>query len=316
MSADDALFHYTSVDGALGILESNDFFASHIRYLNDLSELDHFKGFVRWILDEVIDDLEPHVAPKMISHLRKFVDAVAAAIVGEVEALVDIYTTSFSIPRDQFEWTNGLLSQWRAYGPAGGVVVEVGAKSFVALLEQQQASNLDNNYRFENVIYGDNVERISEMRNDFNARLSEHFEALIGRIIDRRKSFMKKENVYKSTLIALKDDLQVYGELISEISTRAIFFKHQAFKEENEFRVSVERPYYPGAADGDVKFRVRGGIPIPYIMLFNRQNIALPIRRILVGPHRDSNSRAAAFAKVVGRRGYNVVVETSSIPFV
>ena len=68
-----------------------------------------------------------------------------------------------------------------------------------------------------------------------------------------------------------------------------------------------------------IKFRERGGALIPYLELFggviNGPAGKLPIRRILVGPHVDSEKRAAGVRSMVKQYGMSVPVEVSGIPY-
>jgi hypothetical protein len=94
-----------------------------------------------------------------------------------------------------------------------------------------------------------------------------------------------------------------------------MFLKHQAFREEREFRVSVQRPIFPGLQDDEVKFRIRNGIPTPHILLFDHE-FDLAVQRIVVGPNRSAKERLYGFSKFVARRGLPVLVDLSNIPFV
>ena len=93
-------------------------------------------------------------------------------------------------------------------------------------------------------------------------------------------------------------------------------YKHHSFKEENEVRIFCA-PIIKNEKNLKLakrKFRTKGGKLIPYIELFNSTDIILPIERIIVGPHRDKESRASALR--VKLRNTNIEVTTSDIPYV
>jgi Protein of unknown function (DUF2971) len=309
----DGLFHYTTPEGALGILETQNLYATHVRYLNDISEIDHFKGFVLAELLELSNRIKVD-DERLFSYVRTIASDFAASIVDEVEKLADIFTISFSVPATDFIRKNGLLSQWRSYGSDGGVIIELDQKKFGDLL-YQQGMRSENLYNAETVTYGDDIERIAEMKEIFRRDVSEHFESLVYRLHARRTEPGPKEPLSESISEVLKGDLQIYTDVLSKISKWAIFFKHEGFREECEYRVSIQRPLYPGARDEQVLFRLKKGIPIPYILLLSETG-ELPIRRLIIGPHRDAKSRFSSFEKIVARRGIKATVDLSKIPFV
>jgi hypothetical protein len=100
----ELLFHYTSAQSFLGILETDSMWASHARYLNDRSELVY-----------AVDLMEAAIARR-----RRRCGATAGRILAatlhglaHVEASDVMFAASFSEVGD-------LLSQWRAYGDFGG----------------------------------------------------------------------------------------------------------------------------------------------------------------------------------------------------
>lgn len=53
-SETDYLYHYTTQDGLIGILDNNCIWATHYKFLNDYSEIDFFKN-------ELVKLIEPDV---------------------------------------------------------------------------------------------------------------------------------------------------------------------------------------------------------------------------------------------------------------
>ena len=52
-------------------------------------------------------------------------------------------------------------------------------------------------------------------------------------------------------------------------------------------------------SEKDRKFRDKNGQMVPYIDLFNSAEIELPIKRIIVGPHKEKEARAAALRDMI-----------------
>jgi hypothetical protein len=100
------LYHYTTAEGLLGIIESRTLWATSIHYLNDSSEYRYAFSLARTTLVETPGGLSPVQ-----------VRALFSALEGDWKGLEDQsrFVTSFSEHKDQ-------LSQWRAYGrPGGGI---------------------------------------------------------------------------------------------------------------------------------------------------------------------------------------------------
>ena len=57
-----AIFHYTDSNGLLGILSSNSLFATHYKYLNDLTE----GAAIRDLILPIIEDEIAEITPKLV----------------------------------------------------------------------------------------------------------------------------------------------------------------------------------------------------------------------------------------------------------
>jgi hypothetical protein len=103
-------------------------------------------------------------------------------------------------------------------------------------------------------------------------------------------------------------------------------YKHCGFKEENEVRIvcfltiqdeeNLRLAKKEGSAlpEKERIFRTKNGKLIPYIELFNSTDIVLPIERIIVGPHKEKDSRASALRVML--RNENTKITVSDIPYV
>lgn len=106
----DVLYHYTSLEGALGIIASGALWATDSLYMNDASELAYGLALARSVCQEAMHgeaDLERKELYRVCSH--------CVGLAGDVR----LYVGSLSAEPDK-------LSQWRAYTPAGrGVAIGV-----------------------------------------------------------------------------------------------------------------------------------------------------------------------------------------------
>jgi hypothetical protein len=99
--------------------------------------------------------------------------------------------------------------------------------------------------------------------------------------------------------------------------------KHEGFKEENEFRIVAILPDSNNQSQcrrrKEIKFREKDGEMTPYIELFGQDGVCLPIKRIIVGPHRNKESRVAMVKAMLQNDKRpsvkSIEVTSSEIPF-
>lgn len=97
------LYHYTNAAGLLGIVEHNKFWATHINFLNDASELIYARHLVE---DALRNGEERSKSPIAREFCRR------AMTCFDVSQTMDVFVTCFCEQGD-------LLSQWRGYAQAG-----------------------------------------------------------------------------------------------------------------------------------------------------------------------------------------------------
>jgi hypothetical protein len=101
------LCHYTSLEGAIGIITAGDLHLTNLRYSNDDEEM----NYGRRLIDEVIGDLEKEAtadAPR-----TEFLAKLRARLESARDAQVYICC---------FCQKENLLSQWRGYADNGGAL--------------------------------------------------------------------------------------------------------------------------------------------------------------------------------------------------
>lgn len=323
---DDVLYHYTTQEGLIGILESNCLWATHYKFLNDYSELMKskekliqflipivfdfkIKNYFRFInsesknfkigfnsmfekmdidsqlfyqtnINKVIEFVSEYYSET--SSARKFIEHFYKNFINEV------YICSFCDGnyQDKYINENGLLSQWRGYGGDGGFAI-IFAKSDIKKLLDSEDNNLDFIF-MDNVIYSDD-----DYEFIFNNYLNDIIEFVI--------SYLKEEEL-DNPRNAILSMLHCF--------TR---YKDYGFKEEQETRVIAtilsnnKKRYFRDKENGE---------QIPYIKLFDF-NEPLPIKKIIVGPHKDKEARATWLKVKLASMGKDdIEVTVSKIPFV
>lgn len=316
------LYHYTTLQGAYGILQTNQLWATHYKFMNDHSEMVLFR-------ERLIEFLRPHVLQehnKLIAedtHASKTIDAAGGlgvavdhATTGLVDAMYKSMHDEFYIValcgerRDQYINANGLLSQWRGYGADGGIALVF------------QTSELEESLRREAELFDYDTGFIGDaVYSHDESKFEQELSGPLGVIADYIKRLLLHMKLGRDNA---PDASQCYPALVSCASR----YKHRGFSEENEVRiVAAPTPHSPevlmaakdiGAqlkAEKQRKFRDGPRGPrIPYIELFASLNVRLPIEEVIVGPHREKESRASALRVML--RSTNIRVSVSQIPYV
>lgn len=222
----------------------------------------------------------------------------------------DIYIVSFcGEDKNSYVNSNGLLSQWRGYGAGGGIALLFDTKKLEEIMQKEAERYSYNIAYIADVIYSDDEKK-------FQMELSPNLANIT--------AFLKKCFHY----MGLKkqeapDGTKALPSLIGCIGR----YKHHSFKEENEVRIVClpmiqnEENIRLAKKEGSIlkpekerKFRTKNKVLIPYIELFNSTDIVLPIEKIIVGPHKEKDSRASALRVML--RNMNIEITISDIPYV
>lgn len=317
----EKLYHYTTWEGLKGIIENQTLWATNYKFLNDYSEIILFK-------DKLISLIYPYVSDgykKLIEHrpsvmqkinreggLHKVVQHDAKGLVeAQYHALGnEIYILSFcGQPEKLSIASNGLLSQWRAYGPGGGAAIVFDTKKLEEILEIEAQRFEYSAVIIADIIYSDNDQKLQEELSDDLAILS-----------DIAKLFFNHENLSQKIIFEASKGYIPFVKCISR-------YKHHGFSEENEVRVValptvIDEEYLKLAKAKDAtlmpekerKYRSKNEKSIPYIELFKSDDIDLPIEKIILGPHKDKETRAAELHTMLKKT--KIEITCSDIPYI
>ena len=315
----ETLYHYTTWAGLLGILRTQTLWATHYKFLNDYSEIVLFRN-------KLILLIYPYVAAGYQKLIKQSPDVtqriereggLSQIIRHDAEAFVDaqyhatgheIYILSFcGQHKNPYTNANGLLSQWRGYGPGGGLALVFNTQKIERMLEVEVERFEYSAMHLCDLIYSDDEERLKD-------ELSEDLSIIgsdVAQFFDPALSPTEKINAFKG-----------YRSFINCVTR----YKHCGFREENEVRAvllpTVLDDAYLDLARADSaivkpekerKFREKDNGLVPYIELFNPPDLELPIDRIIVGPHKEKEARAAALQAML--RNTRIEITCSDIPF-
>ena len=288
------VWHYTTADGLLGILESNHIWASAPQVLNDESEVEYGVAIVREALAQL--EQERLLPDQALDLLHEIVDD------GWVERMQsEVFVTSASQDGDS-------LNQWQGYANADGFALSFdttgrwGTRSVLAEDGRPSSTGLPTLFtpvipNWYPVIY------------DRPAQLLQARDALLwnGAMV----SGVDGEPVARENRTRAASSTRLM------LSVIPLVMKHPAFVDEREVR------YVGGATDQQVRFRTAGGRVIPYTILglldpskpINQDDARFPLTAITCGPGCRSGT-ADIVKRLLTSRGYDhVPVIVSSIPY-
>ena len=314
------LYHYTTWEGLKNILQTQSLWATNYKFLNDYSEIILFR-------DKLIDFILPVTQEgyeKLIAH-KPFVEGkiqeeggLKRNVQRDTEALIDaqyraigseIYILSFcGEPEKQSVADNGLLSQWRGYGTGGGAALVFDTEKLEEIIAKEVSRYQYNAVLLADLIYSDDEQKFKE-------ELSDEINTLAG----IAKQYFDHEEYQKGKEI---DSSNGYIPFI-KCTTR---YKHFGFSEEKEVRVVAlpalfNEEYIKMAKEtGTIlkpekvrKSRFKNGQRVPYIELFEMNEIKLPIKKIIIGPHKDKEIRKIELREVLSET--NIDIACSEIPY-
>jgi hypothetical protein len=313
------LHHYTDWSGLSGIWKSQMLFGTRYDCLNDITEVTHLEKFFQRHLEIEIKDvlsrkmsesLEIYQAIIQQGGLLKCVKQDAHAIVSGLYKNTFSITDAFAVPyitsfcthkKDHaYEQENGLLSQWRGYAGQETYAIVFDTIGIVNCITNERKAYDYSTIGIMDVIYDDE-------EFDFPSR----FAFLLN------IAASKYERVFEGEELSQEQSIELFHSFI----TAAARFKHRGFKEEKEVRIVS----FLSTANYTEAIYKRKGISTPNIKykpthnngkriyLFEGNNPSLPIKRIIVGPHKDKNNLAEKVKEMVEDRVPVIVSET---PFI
>jgi hypothetical protein len=272
----ELVFHYTTIEGAYGILTSDAIWMTKARYLSDTSELEIAIVTFREMLNELALQARPPDEKELLQAVHDGLDSFAAS---------NICVTSFCEHGD-------LLSQWRWYGE-GGRGVSVGVASAVL---RGLASGEINLWK---CVYDVRAHR-------------ELLNALVDRLLDayrteRQRGGGKVENEPKRILLE---------RFFASFLQIAPIIKNPHFAEEREWRlvsrpIDPDDKAYGVCLTGD-RIIERYELRFPR----DEDGVCRAIGRIVIGPSKDPELIGEAIGVLCRRQRIHCpAVAYSMIPF-
>jgi hypothetical protein len=311
-----SVFHYTDINGLLGILSSGTLFATDYRYLNDATEGSSIRGHMMRIFEAEIGRIMPDLISKKFLKKEYYeelgtrgnpleAERLYGAFIRAINNVSPFFVLSFCRhEKDTQEYRHGLLSQWRGYADSGGVAIEFDESGLDSLAHLEQEKFAYVGFKSDNVEYKDFKKVFNP--NDYTGIAGE----MIWQVFNSRE-------IDVSIVTGRKN----IDEAVIKFAQTAPFLKHWGFHEEVEYRIVmtwlrpnkiIEEEKRPPK---EIKFRQKSGLLIPYIGLFESLNRPLPVKSIIVGPHPLQQRQREAVTMFVESKKLKITVRSSKIPY-
>ena len=287
---DKQLFHYTSINGLLGIIESNKIWASHAYYLNDSREITHASIVIDKMIDEYIKEkyvkdnyaeggyVENGTETELLQQFRDWIKTFETK---------EFYIFVFSMSEEA-----NLLSQWRSYTPHGK-----GISAGFAPDTLKEICRL-NDLKLSKCLYE------HEEHKDVMSSLLDKLITTFGQRLT--KEALDTEG--KNTTQRFHKFLDEFQEDILQVLA---IIKHPAFKEEKEWRlISLHHDKY---FIDELKFREGASLLVPFI------EIELPnypiFNKVYLGPTQHESLSMSSLKAYLRKNNDCEDVISSRIPY-
>jgi hypothetical protein len=282
----EVIYHYTTAEGLVGILENAELWVSRAVCLNDLKEIVYGEQLVRAILSERAERFKPDNPT-----LPAYFNAVAAEFKGisddvddkddDVrEVRLDPFVASFSAEPD-------LLGQWAYYASKGGYCIGFRRSEIAGIKDISGES-----FELRQIVYDEDDQR------KWLESAIDRFEKLLLHEVGSLGAFHQ----IRGPGVAARTLWVTLRVLLSQM-------KAPGFKPENEWRLISLIPDVSGREDQGVKnakrmgFRRIGSRIVPYLKAKFEPETA-PIESIMSGPTVDPKIARDSILRLLRSKGY------------
>jgi len=265
------LYHYTSVEGLLGILDNRTIWVTKSDFLNDYSELVYLRQVYAELLDRLKAERDEMAESGPFYRMLK----AAGDRLDDPAWLQEqeLFVLSLTHHGDSY-------TMWSNFSGHHGYNIQIDCKALIGIWESEGIKPL-----CRGMIVYDREEQAGMLYRELQA-------------------------VYRAWQPggAAEDGTAQAGELVDGMLERfkiyGIFFKDACFLEEREYRI-----VFTAGRDG-VKFRLRNGAVIPYIEVPAGSRATNPIYDITIGPKLNidiAEKGMAYYLRVKGYEGARVI---------
>jgi hypothetical protein len=236
--------------------------------------------------------------------IQTYAESFEKLVIAHTFSAISTYITCFCKPTGKEDFTHGLLSQWRGYGPDGGYALQFSRKKLQAARKRAQQAGVeydlrDISYNTQNTL----KEKLLSASPEFVGAYLSHLDQLAKPLDSILKTF-------RSPVAALSTDALV--DLVSYL----VHTKSKHFAEERECRLSLIQSGAAASQSRPVSFFNRAGLLVPYITTPNQSfNMLDCVDWIVIGPAPRMGARFEATCQLVSKYGKGILVRPSHIPY-
>lgn len=265
------LYHYTKSNGVNGILSNNCFWATKSNFLNDPNEFSHIQGIIDEICRENIKT--PELKEMFLQD----------SIYAEREKKREYFVLSFSKCRDS-------ITMWSEFANKTGYNIGFRSDDIIARIEE--AAEI----AYHGLVVYNTKQQMQLIRKNICNYLPNLLRMPLDDILELG-SKNRQDETYQKACRKFQRTVEVY----------AMFFKHEGFAEEQEYRFIFKRQ-----KDTIVQFRAKDGFMLPYIEIpLTEEN--LPIEEIMVAPQNHIDLAKSGMEYMLRTKGYKANVSLSNI---
>lgn len=275
------IYHYTSPEGLNGILENENIRFSNTRFLNDSSENNYiFSLFPK--SPNIYDNFL--LEENFYKYIRNIADSYLQGDICDIDGICwwsdDVYVASFSKDKDNLE----LWNYYTKTPNSAGYNIEFQTIPFLI--------NTDNFKFIQGEVIYDKIKQksfIKEILKEYN------------------KIYVEHKNEIESCSSSKKDFIR---HLVNILELHNIFFKHEAYKNEQEYRCAIYNVKEYGCMP--YGFNIINGL---YALYFSIQFDKNFVKSISVSPSNEQNLLCKGLENYKILKGYpDILINKSNIP--
>ena len=284
------LYHYTTGENFIKIIQSGEFWATQIACLNDTTELTYAtEQILQRVKDKLLTRHNENIDPAL-----KWIRKVLSAPGSEFSP---VFVACFSEQRDD-------LSQWRAYsGGEGGYAIQFDSKE----LSKAELLPMED---------GTIPSPISLVRVQYDT--ADH-AIMFDDILEWTEKFFLELEGRKNSPTVEKWTEEFCFYWLTNLAAFAPLIKNPAFQDEREWRLIYQLgpndPHLRPKNPRGLKFRQRQSMMSRHIPLHLK---TLPVTGVLVGPCRHPCMSKAAVADLLSTSGFNtsaINIQSTEVPY-
>lgn len=307
---DDALFHYTTANGLIGIFNTEEIWSTAYYCANDESELAAGQGVLEPLFRAKTHELiqaNDHRVQTFYGRgidIRQYADAFEGQVSGMALSLLCTYITCFCKATSKEDFLHGLLSQWRGYGSDGGYALQFSRLKLLAAIDRANKAG-ELNYELQDVDYAPASPKKDELLRHSDAFISAYLAFL-----DDLAEPLNFDRERRSPIAGLT------GGPLEALLDYLAHTKNEHFSEEHECRLSLIEGISPQTSQLPVEYFNRSGLLVPYTSTPRSTfNVLDCLEWIVIGPGPRMEARFKSVTQLLKQSGRNIRVRPSHIPF-